>query len=317
MFTISNIILNGFETVILKDTVNDTSATIIPACGGILHSFEVQHNNKLLNVIDSYQSLDDFTQHVESKGFKSCKLSPFVCRIDNARYTFNHKPYTVEKFILNGSALHGLLYDKSFNIIHQHADEAGADITIEYHYHGIDQGYPFLYDCAVTYQLKKNNELIISTQITNKDVEPIPMQDGWHPYFNFGGKIDDLLLEFQSKEQLEFNGELIPTGKLIPYQEFGSLKKIEAAIFDNCFTLNFFECQPLCVLRDPTQKIQLEIRPEKSYPYLQIYTPPHRNSIAIENLSSPPNAFNNGIDLKILAPGEIAVFTTAYTLSAL
>ena len=317
MFTISNNQSNGFETVILKDTTSNASAVIIPSCGGILHAFEVFHNNQLLNVIDNYESLSDFTQHVTDKGFKSCKMSPFACRIKDARYQYEGKPYTIEKFLLNGSALHGLLYNVPFKIIHQLADENSATITIEYSYTGTDKGYPFKYDCAVTYQLKTNNELVISTLVTNKDVAAIPMQDGWHPYFTFGGKIDDLLLEFQSKEQIEFDDAMVPTGKLVPFQEFGSLKKIEAQTFDDCFSVNFFECQPLCVLRDTSQKIQLEIRPDKSYPYLQIYTPPHRNSIAIENLSAIPNCFNNGIGLIILPPNEKVEFVTSYTITSL
>jgi aldose 1-epimerase len=72
----------------------------------------------------------------------------------------------------------------------------------------------------------------------------------------------------------------------------------------------------MLVLRDPANKIQLEIIPARSYPYLQIYTPPHRKSIAIENLSSAPDAFNNGMGLVTLAPGESADFTTTYKLTS-
>jgi aldose 1-epimerase len=71
------------------------------------------------------------------------------------------------------------------------------------------------------------------------------------------------------------------------------------------------------VLRDAAQKIQVEIHPDKSYPYLQIYTPPHRNSIAIENLSAAPDVFNNGMGAKVLAPNETANFTTTYTITLL
>ena len=149
----------------------------------------------------------------------------------------------------------------------------------------------------------------------------MPVADGWHPYFSFGGKIDELQLKFQSKEMLAFNDELIPTGTLLPYDEFNALKKINDTFFDNCFTLNFADpmaigCQPLCVLRDATQKIQIEIRPDKSYPYLQIYTPPHRQSIAIENLSAAPDAFNNGMGLLVLGPGDAARFKTEYVITS-
>ena len=62
----------------------------------------------------------------------------------------------------------------------------------------------------------------------------------------------------------------------------------------------------------PEKKVQIEFHPEESYPYLQIYTPEHRKSIAIENLSGAPDAFNNGMGLKVLQPGELATFTTKY-----
>jgi len=61
--------------------------------------------------------------------------------------------------------------------------------------------------------------------------------------------------------------------------------------------------------------LQLNIIPASSYPYLQIYTPPHRDSIAIENLSSAPDAFNNRIGLIIAKPNEKYVFTTTYQLN--
>ena len=72
------------------------------------------------------------------------------------------------------------------------------------------------------------------------------MQDGWHPYFTLGDTVDELQLEFQSDEMVEFDSELIPTNNLIPYVEFNSLKKIGNTFFDNCFTLDM-EAASLCV----------------------------------------------------------------------
>ncbi len=317
MFTVQTIKHGGFDKIILQDADAGTSVEIIPSCGGILHTFTVLHNGNLLNVIDGYDNETDFKTNVTAKGFKSCKLSPFACRIKNASYTFGKKNYTIEKFLLNGSALHGLLYDAPFTVTKTWDGEKSAGVTLHHQYTGTDKGYPFRYDCEVLYELKNDNALTITTTVINKEECEIPVQDGWHPYFTFGGTIDDLQLEFQSKEMVEFNEALIPTGKLLPYQEFGSLKKLSTAQFDNCFTVNFAECQPLCVLRDKVQKIQLEIYPDKSYPYLQIYTPPHRKSIAIENLSAAPDAFNNRMGLIILAPESSAYFTTTYKITSL
>ncbi len=314
MFSINNKIENGFNKVILKDESSGTFAEVVPSCGAILHAFTVMNDGKEFNVIDSYESADDFKKNVTQKGFLGCKLSPFVCRINKGKYHFAENDYQIEKYYDRTNALHGELYDVAFTVTHKNADDKNASVTMKYEYRENDRGYPFKYDCIVTYELEKNNKLNVRTEVVNKDEGLIPIQDGWHPYFTLGDKIDDLQLEFQSKEMVEFNSELIPTRNLIPYEEYGSLKKLGDVFLDNCFTVNFAECQPMCVLRNHDKNIEIEIHPEESYPYLQFYTPPHRNSIAIENISGAPDAFNNGMGFKTLSPQESATFITSYKI---
>jgi aldose 1-epimerase len=160
-----------FDKIILHDVTLGTSLEIIPSCGGILNAFHIVNDGKALNVIDGYDNAEDFKQHAESKGFKSCKLSPFACRINDAQYSFAGKKYTIEKFLLNGSALHGLLYDVAFTIKEQWADEKAAGVTLQYIYKGTDKGYPFHYTCTVVYELKKDNALTITTVVTNNDAK--------------------------------------------------------------------------------------------------------------------------------------------------
>ena len=317
MFAIKKDNQNGFDSIVLVDKNSGTCAFISPSAGGILHKFEVSINGDMFNVIDSYTSYEEFSQSVESLGFKGCKLSPFVCRMNKGEYHFAQNHYKITKFYLGHHAIHGLIYDRQFKIITEEANEVSASVSILYNYRKDDIGFPFNYDCIITYKLEENNKLTISTAIQNMDKGMIPIQDGWHPYFKLGSKIDDLQLEFQSKEILEFDKELLPTGKYLPYQDYGSIQTIGNKTFDNCFLLNFADCQPMCVLRNKSKNIEVEISPENSYPYLQIYTPPHRNSIAIENLSSPPDGFNNGIDLKTTSPGEQQVFKTSYKITLL
>ena len=315
MFSTATVQKDGFDIIVLEDRNSKTTAEIIPSCGGILHGFIVWNKELPSNIIDHYDSKKDFEDNVSSKGFKSCKLSPFACRIKNAMYQFGGTTYQIKKFLLGDHAIHGLIYDAAFSVLQQHANEENATVVLPYTYRGEDEGYPFHFDCIITYQLLKNNELLISTEIINKHPDPIPVQDGWHPYFTLGKKIDELELEFQSLEQVIFDDQLIPTGQFEPYNEFVSARQIGELLLDNCFKLNLNAAQPLCILKDPENKILLEIRPGKNYSYLQLYTPPDRQSIAIENLSAPPNAFNNGIDLIILPPGESAFFATSYKIA--
>ncbi|MDO9377025.1 MAG: aldose 1-epimerase, partial [Ferruginibacter sp.] len=242
---------------------------------------------------------------------------PFACRLNKGRYHFGQKTLTIEKFFLGENAIHGLIYDAPFDVVEQGTNDEAAWVAMRFSYIAADPGYPFNYDCTVTYKLQQDNKLTLTTEVIDQDKGLIPMQDGWHPYFKFDTPIDELQLEFQSKELVVFDEALIPTGQLERYEEFGSLKKIGSLELDNCFTVNFAECQPLCVLRDAGKKLQLEIYPTHSYPYLQVYTPPHRNSIALENLSAAPDTFNNSIGLEVLQPGETRSYTTTYKITSL
>ncbi len=317
MFSIQNKTENGFDKIILKDELTGTSAEIVPSCSAILHAFVIIKDDEEFNVIHSYENADDFKNNVTTKGFLGTKLSPFVCRINNGKYKFEGKEYHIQKYYDKKNALHGMLYDQSFAIINQSANADSAKVSMKYEYKATDPGYPFNYDCIVTYELEKNNKLHVTTEAVNKDENRIPIQDGWHPYFKLDAKINDLQLQFQSIDMVEFDDELIPTGKLIPYKEFNKPKKLNDTFFDNCFTLNFSEGQPICLLQNIQKNIQVEIHADESYPYLQFYTPSHRNSIAIENISGAPDAFNNELGIKILAPNESAIFKTAYKITLL
>ena len=112
---------------------------------------------------------------------------------------------------------------------------------------------------------------------------------------------------------IEFNNDLVPTGNYLPYNDFNEAKKFGDTFLDNCFELNETNTTA-CSLKNITNGSQLNIIPSGAYPYLQIYTPPHRKSIAIENLSSVPDAFNNGIELIIAKPGTVNIFSTTYHL---
>lgn len=318
MFIITERKGDGFDKVILKNKTGGCYAGIVPDCGGILLEYGLEpEEGPALNVLDGFTSKEHFDNHVEEAGFMSCKLSPFVCRLENASYTFADQEYHVADPWEKPNALHGLLYKKPFSVVSKQADESGATLILKYEYRGENPGYPFSYDCVVTYALDPENSLSVVTECFNRDKGLIPLQDGWHPYFKLGERIDDLQLEFQVTETVVFNSGLLPTGEFEEYDRFSSLEKIGDTQLDNCFRLNFDTCQPLCVLRNKDSGIEIQIFPEKSYPYLQIYTPPHRKSIAIENLTGPPNGFNNHIDLITVEPGKSARFATRYKINPL
>ncbi len=315
MFGISRKQENGFDIIVLEDSATGTSVEVIPACGAILHAFNVQHEGNVLNIVEQYGSKNEFDEAAEAEGFKSCKLSPFVCRLTEGRYHFGEQEYTIEKFYLGKHALHGLLYDATFDIVQLDANTERASAELLFFYKGTDKGYPFKYDCRVVYELQNDAMLSITTAIKNHESTAIPVTDGWHPYFTFGGIVDELQLSIPCNEMLEFNSDLLPTGKQLPFTAFKELKPIGDTMMDNSFLVDFESASPAIVLRDPQKKLQLEVRPGKSYPIAQLYIPGHRKSIAIENLSGAPDAFNNEIGLTVLPAGGEAVFRTTYSVN--
>ncbi|MBS1627807.1 MAG: aldose 1-epimerase [Bacteroidetes bacterium] len=296
----------------LTDTTNNCQA-VIYSFGALLNEFSIEKNNKKINIIDGFHSVKDAKTNV-SQAFKSSKLSPFVCRMKNGEYYFNNQLFKIEKFYLLTDAIHGLLYDASFSIITTHADNNCASVGLKYVYTATDKGYLFPYEIFVNWKLEANNNLSVATTLLHHNQQSIPIADGWHPYFSLSECIDDCMLQFDSAEQFEFDTTLIPTGKKIKDDRFiqgASLKNIE---LDNCFELAN-PGKSNCILK--TKDMQLTIQPSSQYPFLQIYTPPHRKSIAIENLSALPNCFNNNIGLLLLEPEKQISFKTTYTIKLL
>ncbi len=312
-FSIDRTPAGGWNQLLLTDTDSGTSATIIPSAGAILNAFSVRSGPIAINVIDGFDDEAQWKSSVE-EGFKSCKLSPFACRIADATYTWEGKEYRLRKFHLNGAALHGLIYDAPFEVIEKIVNNRFAEVELKYTYPGFDPGYPFAYDCYIRYRLEPGNSLTITTAIHNRSKNSIPVADGWHPYFTFGGKIDSLQLQFHATAELEYDAALIPTGRTLPVDGFSRPRELGSLALDNGYVLDFTQPQPLCTLADPDSGMAVDFYPDRSYPYLQLYTPPHRRSIAIENLSAAPDVFNNRIGLVTLEPDHTKTFSARYVI---
>ncbi|MES2371015.1 MAG: aldose 1-epimerase [Bacteroidota bacterium] len=311
----------SFETIVTGDTGHQVITLMdmgtgcqaeIYGFGGLLNAFHVPHKGGLVNVIDGFSSVKDAMDNI-TNGFKSTKLSPFVCRMKRGEYRFENKGYTIQKYFLSGHAIHGLLYDAVFTITGTISAPDHAGVTMEYDYKGTDEGYPFPYKMIIHWKLEATNKLSVTTTLTHQNQTNIPVADGWHPYFTLGGSVDDCLLQFDSNCQLEYDADLLPTGKKFSDTRFTNGSSLRGIELDNSFELDT-NMAAKCVLENDAFRLTIEAG--KAYPLLQLYIPSHRNSIAIENLSGAPDNFNNGMGLILLAPGEEKVFTTSYTVIA-
>jgi len=310
-FTIERIIDNGFSLIRLKDNKTETYVTIMPGAGGLIHEFVILLQDARLNIIDNYKDEEELNGFL-SLSYKGCKLSPFACRIAEGKYSFEGKNYEFKSKFRDGSAIHGLLYNKTFNVSDEFSDDSMASVTLRYHYKKEDTGYPFDYVCETRYVLQPGNVLQLETTITNLDDSTIPIADGWHPYFNLGGKVDDYILQFGSAAMLEFDDRLVPTGKVLEEPSFQVPHRLGDREIDNCYVLDTEPGLPCCAIYNPLNKLTVSFFASDAYPYLQVFTPKHRGSIAIENLSGAPDNFNNGFGLVLLGPRRSKTFNAWY-----
>jgi aldose 1-epimerase len=312
-FTITRERDEDLDLLQITDLSSGIQVRILPDPGALLHEFSIPLGNRRIQVIDNYKNKADLYKNLSSS-YKSAKLSPFVCRISEGKYLFEKKAFEFRNKFNDGSAIHGILSDKPFTVLEKIIHDKEASVLLEYKYRNEDPAYPFDYDIQVRYILKKGGRLYLNSTVNNISSGRIPMADGWHPYFCLEGEVNGWLLSFHSKQSLTFDEKLIPSGEMIETEKFYSPRLIGDEFFDHCFLLEQEPGFPAAILENPANGLRLSFFPDPGYPFLQIYTPSHRKSIAIENLSSAPDAYNNGLGLLILQPGESQSFSVLYQL---
>lgn len=289
---------NGAIIVQLKS--NSAQILILPQIGALLQSYQVKYKNEYFECIDGLKNISTKNSDIK-EWYRSAKLSPFPARILDGKYTYEQREYSFQNKFPDGSAIHGLLFNQEFEVINQSILEHEASVDLLHSYRGTDAGYPFHYDCYVQYILKENNELTITTTIVNEDIVTIPIADGWHPYFTLGGTVDDWILSIEADEKLQLNEKLIPNGNK-EKADFKDGMALKGKSLDDCFIIT--KKQSTARLINPQNNWQLDFSLHHHYPYLQIFTPDHRQSIAIEPFSAAPNSLNNHIGLTFLKVAE-------------
>ncbi|MFC4723273.1 aldose 1-epimerase [Geojedonia litorea] len=229
------------------------------------------------------------------ESYASAVLFPFVNRIEQGRYSFDSNNYELDinEKVLN-NALHGLVYNKTFELVSKDSTSTSASVSISYIEINRNKGFPFTFEISLTYRLT-NSTLELQVDILNTDENVFPFSLGWHPYFNTSN-IFNSYLSFLSHKKLVVNENMIPIS-----EENIAIQhpiQIKDKCFDDCFVLNSNKVK----LETPDYTMELSSTSEENY--LQLYTPNNRKSIAIEPQTAPANSFNSKIGLLQLQPNE-------------
>lgn len=272
--------------------------------GATMHElFLKSKSGNLVSILDANTDFENLETIIGSS-YKGSILAPFPNRINHGAYTFEGKTHQLFKnFPHEDNAIHGLVYNKIFKITSEKSNNQFGQITATYEFTKA-QGFEFPFEINITYKLSNEG---LSIDCNAKAMEGnLPFGLGWHPYFKLEDKIDNLSLSIPSKSYLEVDGRLIPTMTDIPYENYHKLAKLNDTKFDTCFRIDPSLCtenQGIIVIKNEAKNYELKIIMEtgdEKYKFIQIYTPPARDCIAIEPMTCAPDALNNNDGLLIL-----------------
>jgi aldose 1-epimerase len=206
------------------------------------------------------------------------------------------------------NALHGLVYNKSFEVKKSTASSVELVIDIP-----ATDGYPYALRLAVSYELE-DGQLYASFAVKNLSDTRAPFSIGFHPYFSTAWADAPLKLQVSAGSVLELNENIIATGKakvLDANKDLRAGKALKEVKLDDDFTdLDFVHGISSTKLLTSSGG-GLEVWQEDVFKHTVIYTPedfPTTSgsiaAIAIEPSTSEVNAFNTKQDLLVLSPGE-------------
>lgn len=310
MFEINSRSFGECTQMEIFDREKGVSFSFFPDYGATLNQLVLQGPDKVSHKLLCENVNYDHLITEGKQVFKGSKLFPFPNRIDSGNYKFGEEKFQLPiNFPGEGHAIHGLVLEEKFNVSNVDLTKEHGIVELDYKYNQA-QGYPFKFSLQIIFKLSESG-FSCKTVVKNEDTRKIPVGDGWHPYFKTGSMADDLYICIPSQEEIEVNERKIPTGKTKRGNDFCELKKISDLNFDTCFRLFEDHDRSIVKLVDKDKNIRMNLWMDcgiDKYQYVQVYIPPARDCIAIEPMTCIPDAFNNGIGLIVIDPGETNSF---------
>lgn len=266
-----------------------TKAVIYPSLGASVQQLYFEEKTVINNII------------ITNTGPKllnsSCSaiLFPFANRINQGKYSYQNQHYQlVCNETSRGHAMHGLVYKESFDCLDTIQKKEEASVVYGYTYDSPSGGFPFSFTIKLTYTLK-NESLALKVEVENIGQNPFPFSLGWHPYF-YSSNLEKSKLFVDCNQRIKTNEQMIPVE--IVQEQFPSPLTLENQSFDTGFVLN----SPTITYETPDYQLKVAMGHEEGHQFVQLYTPSHRQSIAIEPMTAATDCYNNHWGMKELFP---------------
>ena len=296
---------------------------ILSGYGGGLNAWRfptrLTDEQKNLDLLFGYRDGDDvFKMGPDTNA--GCRLCPFPGRTAYAQFTWNG---STSNLLTPGSwaphAVQGFLQNQEWKLESFESDSEKCTAVFTCDWPGAFAGFPFPYRATNTVTFTGESVHVVSS-VKNIGNTDMPYSEGWHPYFSLGEKIDGLTMTLPASSLALLDKADLPTGNFKDDTRFTAGRKIGDEFINDCFCLNGDvqkSGRATVSLEGSAGRIDIwQATGAEQYNAIQIYTPPDRMSIAIEPMTSEPDALNHHRGLIVVAPGESRTFEFGFRFCA-
>ena len=254
-------------------------------------------------IIDGTELLATHGPDQAPKGWEGAHLLPWPNRLRDGRYRLGDQELQLPiNEPARNNANHGLNVGLAWEKL-AHLESSVRQRTVLWP----RRGWPGILAVEILHQLN-NQGLRVEVTATNIGTTPVPWGYGAHPYFRFADITDvTLAVPFDAELAVDPDRRLpIRLGPVTAAHDFIQPRAIGDTVLDATFT------DPLS--RDWTVSLSgngrvVEVWGEATTQWVQVFTAPRRDNIAVEPMTCGPDAFNEGPtyrDRILLRPGESA-----------
>lgn len=233
-------------------------------------------------------------------------LMPWVNRVRDGAWSQDGQELQLAiSEVKTRTAIHGLVRWSAWEPV-----ELAADRVRLGHRLLAQPGYPWTLDMAVEYAVSADG-LMVTMAATNLADSAAPFAAGMHPYLAVADTVDEVVLTVPAETRQLVDERMLPVGTapvswdhdFRPGRPIGSLQ------LDDAFTDLLRGDDGRAVVRAETEGSAVELWVDESFRWLQVFTGDTlkrgaRESLAVEPMTSPADAFNSRVDLVMIDPGR-------------
>lgn len=284
---------------------NGKMSAIVTEEGATLRSLKVKGQEFLVT----------FPENQPTTFYHGQVLLPWANRIAGGQYVWNGVTQQLPlNDISHNSALHGLSHWLNWTV----AKHVSDSITLTVVEHAQD-GYPFVLAFSETYAITSRGFEVFTTA-RNIGTTTAPYGVGHHPYLTLSAGVDVIdtnILTLPAKSYFLTDANLIikPPAVSVVGTPFNFLKPraIGATEMDTNFADLIYDADGYTrtYLSTANGRVRMTLFFDGQHKYMQAYTSDTvpiasqiRKALVLEGYTGATNAFNNGLGLVVLKPGE-------------